>query len=388
MKLDRERAALCALNRVFGYEPNVTHRLIGALGSASALFDLDRRSKEELLGPYSKHLPELEERAVEQAAQELETLAKQGCRFLCVTDEGYPALLKECEDAPAGLYIRSISDDDTLFGQRPAVAVVGTRDLSLYGREWCRRIVEAMARTKKPPTVVSGFALGTDIVAHSTALECGLPTIAVLPTGIDDVYPRRHVRWAERLAQTEGCALVTDYPPGTGAIAVNFLRRNRIIAGLSGATLLIESKRRGGGLITADFAFNYNRDVFALPGRVDDVRSEGCNALIRSRIAEAITDTETLMEDLGLGLATRRSKAYVRDEIHALYDGVMDPGEVDFIIAVAECIKKNRGIPPDQIAARMGCDYGRVATATGLLEADGIIETDLLQGCGIKTKIG
>ena len=388
MKLDRERAALCALNRVFGYEPNVTHRLIGALGSASALFDLDRRSKEELLGPYSKHLPELGEQAVESAAQELETLAKRGCRFLCVTDEGYPALLKECEDAPAGLYIRSISDDDTLFGQRPAVAVVGTRDLSLYGREWCRRIVEAMARTKTPPTVVSGFALGTDIVAHSTALEYGLPTIAVLPTGIDDVYPRRHVRWAERLAQTEGCALLTDYPPGTGAIAVNFLRRNRIIAGLSGATLLIESKRRGGGLITADFAFNYNRDVFALPGRVDDVRSEGCNALIRSRIAEAITDPETLMEDLGLGVATRRSKAFVRDEIHSLYDGMMDPAEVDFIIAVAECIKKNRGISPDQIAARMGCDYGRVATATGLLEADGIIETDLLQGCGIKTKIG
>lgn len=388
MEIDRERAALCALNRVFGYEPNVTHRLIGVLGSASALFDLDRRSKEELLGPYSKHLGELDAGAVERAGRELEDLSRKGCRFLGVTDEGYPELLKECEDAPAGLYVRSISDDGTLFGRRSAVAVVGTRDLSLYGREWCRRIVEEMARTKKPPTVVSGFALGTDIVAHATALECGLPTLAVLPTGIDDVYPRRHWKWAERLAQTEGCALLTDYPPGTGAIAVNFLRRNRIIAGLSVATVLIESKRRGGGLITADFAFNYNRDVYALPGRVDDPRSEGCNILIRKRVADAITDPRTLMDDLGLGVPVRRGTAFIRDEIRSLYDGTMSPGEVDFLIAVAECIKKDRGITPDRIAAQMGCDYSRVATATGLLEADGVIETDLMQGCGIRTKIG
>ena len=388
MGIDRERAAMCALNRVFGYEPNVTHRLIDVLGSAAALFDLDRRSKEELLGPWSKHLNELDTSTVDLAAEELERLSTLGCHFLCVTDEGYPPLLKECEDAPAGLYVRSASDDGLIFGNRPFVAVVGTRDLSLYGRDWCRKIVEAMARTKKPPTVVSGFALGTDIVAHSTAVECGLPTIAVLPTGIDEVYPRRHWRWAERLAQTEGCALVTDYPPGTGAIAVNFLRRNRIIAGLSSATVLIESKQKGGGLITADFAFNYNRDVFALPGRVDDVRSAGCNALIRSRVAEAITDPEKLMEDLGLGVPTRRSSAFVRDEIHKLYDGTMNPGEVEFLVAVADCIKKNRGITPDQIASRMGCDFSRVATATGLLEADGVIETDLLQGCGIKTKIG
>ena len=385
---DRERAALCALNRIFGYEPAVIHRLLDGLGSACALFDLDRDARADLLGPFSKHLNEVNERAVEQSAAELSALARRGCRFLCVTDEGYPALLKECEDAPAGLYIRSSSDDRTLFGCRPAVAVVGTRDLSPYGRDQCRRIVEAMARSRRPPTVVSGFALGTDIVAHVTALECGLPTIAVLPTGIDEVYPRRHWKWAERLAGTEGCALVTDYPPGTEAMPINFLRRNRIIAGLAGATVLIESRRKGGGLITADFAFNYDRDVYALPGRLGDARSEGCNLLIRKRTAEAIVDPEALVDDLGLGARSRRSAAVVRDEIRSLYEGSMSPVEIDFLIAVAGCIKKNRGITAEEIAARMGCDIGKVTSATGLLEADGILESDLLQGYGIKTKFG
>ena len=385
--IERERAALCALNRIFGYEPNLTHRILDTLGTASALFALDRRGREDLMGPFCKHLDEISEREVERSAQELERLAQHGCRFLGITDPDYPALLRECEDAPAGLYIRSESAPGTIFSGKPAIAVVGTRDLSLYGREACRRIVDAMARTRRAPTVVSGFALGTDIVAHATALDCGLPTIAVLPTGIDDVYPRRHWKWAERLAATEGCALVTDYPPGTGAIAVNFLRRNRIIAGLASATILIESKRKGGGLITADFALGYNRDVHALPGRLDDLRSEGCNCLIRSGMASAIADIDLLMDDLGLGTPALRSTALVRDEVRSRYEGTMNPSEVDFLVAVAECIKKRRGITPEEIAVRMSCAVGRVATATGLLEADGLIETDLLGGCGIRTKI-
>lgn len=386
--IDRERAAICTLNRVFGYEPVLAHRLIDGLGSAAALFDLDRQSRADLLGPFSKYLSEINEAALERSAQELRDLERRNCRFLCVTEEDYPPLLKECEDAPVGLYICSSSNGRTLFHQRPSIAVVGTRDLSLFGRDWCRRIVSAMAGSRHPPTIVSGFALGTDIVAHATAIECGLPTIAVLPTGITEIYPRRHWKWAERLAAAEGCALVTDYPPGTEAIAINFLRRNRIIAGLCSATILIESKQKGGGLITADFAFNYNRDVFALPGRPDDLRSQGCNLLIRRRTAEAILDTDSLIKDLGLGTLTRRSSALIRDEIRSLYDGTMSPSEVDFLIAVAECIKKQRGITLEEIAARMQCQPDRVSVATGLLEADGILETDLLQGFGIKTKVG
>ena len=385
---ERERAAVCALNRIFGYEPAVTHRLIDVLGSAAALFDLDANAKRDLLGPFSKHLSEIRTEELDRSAEELRALGCRGYRFLCVTEEGYPPLLKECEDAPAGLYIRSDSPDGELFRPGPYIAVVGTRDISLYGRDACRRIVEALSRSRTPPVIVSGFALGTDIIAHAVALECGLRTLAVLPTGITDVYPRRHWKWADRLAATPGCALLTDYPPGTEALPLNFLRRNRIIAGLSQATVLIESKAKGGGLITAEFAFGYDREVFALPGRMDDLRSQGCNALIKRGLAQAITDPDALLADLGLDAPARRTAALLRDEIRERYAAMMNPGEVEFLVAVADCIRKNRGITPEDIALRMNCDTVRIAAATGILEADGIIETDLLQGCGIRTKIG
>ena len=385
--IDKERAAMCALNRLLGYEPVTAHRLLDVLGSASAAFELDRCSVTEVLGPYSKHADGLTREAVDRAWEELAGLYRQGYRFICYTDPDYPALLKECEDAPVGLYVRSGFPFREVFGKRPALAIVGTRDLSLYGKEWCVRIVEAMARSARPPLIVSGFALGTDIVAHATALECGLPTVAVLPTGIDDIYPQRHRRWAERMDSTPGCALVTDYPPGTPPIAINFLRRNRIIAGLSSATVLIESRKKGGGLITADFAFGYARDVYALPGRVDDLRSQGCNLLIKRRIAEAIVSPEALVSDLGLGVRTRRNASRLQDEIEQVYGGTAAPEELAFLTAVAECIRKNRGITPEEIALRLGSNPAEAAAATAMLEADGIIETDLMQGCSIRLKV-
>ena len=156
----------------------------------------------------------------------------------------------------------------------------------------------------------------------------------------------------------------------------------------SQATVLIESKAKGGGLITAEFAFGYDREVFALPGRMDDLRSQGCNALIKKGLAQAITDPDTLLADLGLDAPARRTATLLRDEIRERYAAMMNPGEVEFLVAVADCIRKNRGITPEDIALRMNCDTVRIAAATGILEADGIIETDLLQGCGIRTKIG
>ena len=385
---DSPLVSAIALNAIFGNVPKFSHHLIDALGSAGAVFDLTPQERLEIFGPHNPHAAQIGPAALDAAQAEYERLSALGVQFLDIFAEGYPEALRECPDAPLLLYVRSATPAAELFGRRPAVAVVGTRDQSPYGRECCRRIVSALAQAPARPLVVSGLALGVDITAHAAALEGGLPTVGVSPVGVEEVYPRRHLAFVERMCSVPGCALVTDYPPGTVPTAFNFLRRNRIIAGLSAATVLIESKRKGGGLITADFAFNYNRDVYALPGRVDDPRSEGCNILIRKRVADAITDPETLMEDLGLGLPVRRAAAFIRDEIRSLYEGTMSPGEVDFLIAVAECIKKDRGITPDRIAARMGCDYSRVATATGLLEADGIIETDLLQGCGIKTKIG
>ena len=162
MKAFEEKACLCALNRIFGFEPKVALALISHLGSASEIFRVSHKDMDLLLGPYSKYRNMIHERVVEESSAELEKLEEKGIRFLGWTEESYPALLKDCEDAPVGLYIRSDSPDETLWKPSRRIAIVGTRDVSLYGREWCERIVVALSRCKERPVIVSGLALGTD----------------------------------------------------------------------------------------------------------------------------------------------------------------------------------------------------------------------------------
>lgn len=382
-----EKVCVCTLNRVFGFEPAVSHGLIAAAGSAWGAFNLTEEEKMELLGPYSKVAPFLNGRELEMSDIELQSLEKKGCGFMTYADTGYPELLRECDDAPVGLYYRSCEPPEKVFNVRPQVAVVGTRDISLYGKEWCRKIVGAMALAEKKPLIVSGFAIGTDIIAHLAALEGGLPTVAVLPTGIDTVYPSRHSRYAEILAGTPGCAIVTDYPPDTEPKAINFIRRNRIIAGMSCGTVLVESKAKGGGMITARLAASYDRDLLVLTGRADDVRSQGCNQLLQEKLAEPITDTSHFLEILGLGTHNRRKKTGIADELECLYGGKMPEEGFRNIRSVAEFIRRNRGSTSEEISAATGLSYQETVACIGMLESDGIISTDLLQRCSIINKI-
>ena len=387
MEITHEKACLCALNRIFGFEPKIALALISHIGSASGVFALKKCELEMLLGPHSKHHGRISEDLPDREADELERLGSSGIRFIGWNEPGYPALLKECEDAPAGLYVRSGSPPEDLWTGKRYVSVVGTRDISPYGREWCERLVSRLAEVPaaERPVIVSGLAIGTDICAHRTALECGLPTIAVMATGPDDIYPGRHRAVAERICSTEGSALITDYPPGTAPLAIHFLRRNRIIAGLSGATVLIESKIKGGGMMTARLADSYNRDVFALPGRVDDVRSQGCNSLIRSRTAIPITSVDDFLKEIGLTASRRRGDAQESDgeTIRRLYSGSMPEDRIAKMSRVLLAIRKEKGITVEDIACRTGLDYGTAAQLTGMLETDGVITTDLLQRCFI-----
>ena len=382
-----EKVCICALNRLLGYEPKVSHSLIGAVGSAQALFKMTREERAAAFGPFSRISPLLEESELKKSEEELDRLADAGCSFITVTDPGYPALLLECEDAPLGLYYRGSSPPEEVFNIRPQIAVVGTRDISLYGKEWCRKIVGSMASAKNKPLVVSGFALGTDITAHLSAMEAGLPTVAVLPTGIDDIYPSRHRAFAGRLAATEGCALVTDYPPGTEPKAINFIRRNRIIAGMCSGTVLVESKLKGGGMITARLASSYDRDVMVLPGRADDPRSQGCNELLREKIAEPVTDTVHFLDVLGLGIPSRRRSAGFEDEVKARYASQLDSGVLSDLLSVAGVIRRRRGITLDEICPEACLPFGTVARYAGMLESDEMICIDLLQRCSINVKI-
>lgn len=383
MKNYEETVSTCALNKIFGFEPKIGTALLEHFGSAAEVMRLTTKEQELLLGPHSKYTGMITPRAVDLAAKELNELAEKSICFLGQTQEHYPILLKECEDAPIGLYIRSSTPVESLFTPKQSVAVVGTRDISLYGEEWCCKVVKSLANSLDKPLIVSGLALGTDIRAHTTALDSGLPTIGVMATGPEQVYPWRHRDIAERMVNTPGCALITDYPPGTAPLAIHFLRRNRIIAGLSQATLLIESKIRGGGMMTCRLAFSYGRDVYALPGRVDDLRSQGCNLLIREKIAEPITSERELLKSLGFKATSGPSKGADKMLLERRYSCNMPEDKISQMANILLHIKAQRGITIEEISEKADLGYSRTAELARILEIDGFICIDLLQRCTI-----
>lgn len=386
MNTNEEKYSLCVLNRIFGFEPKIGHSLISHLGCATEAFRLSEKEVSLLLGPYSKYKGKLNRRALENAAEELESLSRQDIRFTGYTEKDYPELLADCEDAPLGLYVRSRTPTDRLFAPRRKIAVVGTRDISPYGQEWCRRIVHGLGTSSERPAIISGLALGTDISAHRQAVESGLPTIAVMATGPESVYPHRHRDFAEQLASTEGCGLVTDYPPGTAPLAIHFLRRNRIIAGLSEATVLIESRVKGGGMMTARLAFSYNRDVYALPGRVDDPRSQGCNYIIKEKVAEPVDSVEGLLDSLGMTAGRSTARNSDLELIMEAFGPATDTETLTDLKRMLETIRKNRGMNLDDLSASTGSGYSRTMTLAGMLEMKGLISIDLLQRCTINIR--
>ena len=370
--------ACCLLNKVFGFNPLAGKRIIDRLERPYDLFTMTDSERRNFAGMV---LPEgLDKRAFDECAEELERLSRSGCRF--VGFHNLPSLLKDCSDPPLGLYVKSSSPPEEVFRPRPSVAIVGTRDVSHYGLEWCRKLCRALALSPAGPVIISGLAIGVDIAAHLEAIERGAATIAVLPTGLDKVYPGRHEAYADRICNTPGCALVSDYPPGTVPLKTNFLRRNRIIAGLSQAVLLIESKIHGGGMMTARLAASYNRAVYALPGRADDIRSAGCNKLISEQTAELVASEGDLLAKLGLPPAPGVT-AY-RD-VSTVFAGRIPPDEIPRLSAMLGLIACCRGIGIDDLSSRMMLQISTVRALVSLLESEGFIQTDILGRCCLYT---
>lgn len=376
MEDEKETLCLCALNRIFCYEPVVGLRLLEYFGTAAAMFEAPSGQLGGLLHARPEYAGKIHRGALAESARELESVERLGGRFVGLHSQAYPQLLRECPDRPLGLYVRSQTPVEDLFNSREAIAFVGTRDLSSYGREWCGNLVSTLSETSAKPLIVSGLAFGIDYVAHTTALTLSLPTVGVMATGIDRIYPSRHESLAERMVRTPGCALVSCYPLGTAPLANQFLSRNRIIAGMSRATVLIESKIRGGGLITARHAYSYDRDVYALPGRVDDVRSQGCNRLIRDKIAEPVISREDFLDKLGLK-APRLRKQDVLGKAAGLFpDGSLE-------LAVLKAVLAERGIDIRTLCARTDRPYAEVIAAALALESEGFLSMDILQRCSV-----
>ena len=283
------------LTRLSYYHLNTMAELYRQLGSATAI--VEQRKELRTLFPslprkISEALSDID--AVRQRAEEeLEYAERHAITVLTPLDDGYPRRLKECDDAPLMLFYKGTAD----LNATHIINIVGTRHSTPYGQDLIRRFVADLRMLCPDVLIVSGLAYGIDICAHRQALDNGLATIGVLAHGLDDLYPTAHRDTANRMVAQGG--LLTEFMTRTNADKLNFVRRNRITAGISDACVLVESAAKGGGLITTRISKDYNRDVFAFPGPVGAPYSEGCNRLIRDNGAALITSAEDLVRAMG-----------------------------------------------------------------------------------------
>lgn len=281
-----------ALTFIRNIGPALAKSLIGHFGDTESIF---KASKSRLL-----HVPGFGEKRIDmldfsaalaRAEEELKFIERNDVKVIFYTDPEYPKRLKNCADGPVLLYSKGNID----LNKRHVVSIVGTRNATEYGRQLCRQLIEELQQYDA--LVVSGLALGIDTAAHKESMRQGLQTVGVLGHGLDRVYPYQNHGTAEKMLENGG--LLTEFPVGTTPDRENFPQRNRIVAGLADATVVIEASIKGGALITAEIANSYNRDVFAFPGRIDDEFSEGCNFLIRNNKAALLTCAADLAYSLG-----------------------------------------------------------------------------------------
>ena len=288
----------------------IAKRLVEALGSASAVFA--RREELPALFPglgrnvvRALDCPD----AFRRAEHELEFVEKNRLQCLTLKDEAYPCRLRECDDAPLVLFFKGNCDLNHLR----IVSMVGTRQATDYGKQFCADFLHDLAALAPHVLVVSGLAYGIDIHAHRAALANGLSTVAVLAHGLDRIYPSVHRKTAIDMLEQGG--LLTEYLTDTLPDRHNFVSRNRIVAGMSDATIVVESAVKGGSLITAELAADYNRDCFAVPGRIGDVASAGCNRLIRENRAALLQSAEEFIKAMNWTPVTERKPEAVQRDL-------------------------------------------------------------------------
>ncbi len=286
-----EQLSVLALTRVRGLKATLILQLIEAAGSASELFANIDSIHDILPGVTPELIAALSDKSVfDYAKKEMEFIAGNNIKLYCITDDDYPVRLRECIDAPAAIYTLGNAD----LNARRIVSIVGTRHATEYGKDICSNFVAELARLQPDTLIVSGLAFGIDVCAHRSALKAGLPTLGVLAHGLDRIYPATHRNVAKEMLANGG--LLTEFMSGTMPFKQNFLQRNRIVAGMADATVVIESPSHGGSLVTASLAQSYARDCFAFPGRVTDKNSAGCNELVSCNRAALITSAQDFVE--------------------------------------------------------------------------------------------
>ncbi len=307
-----ELVALLRLQHTPHIGDKTAKKLIAHCGSPAAVFsgEKDYLKKIDGIGPMTiRGIYDAEHK--EAAEAEYEYIDRNGIEALCFTDAAYPVYLKHCPDGPILLFKKGNID---LEG-RKVLSVVGTRNITAYGMDFCDRFIADLAPLD--PVIVSGFAYGVDIRIQKAAIKQGLQTISCLAHGLNQLYPGNHRKYAPAIIKNGG--FLTEFWSTSNPDRENFLKRNRIIAGMSEATVVIESAERGGSLVTADIANSYNRDVFAVPGRADDPFSLGCNNLIKQQKAHMLTSAADLVYMLNWDVATEQ-RAPVQKQLFITMD--------------------------------------------------------------------
>jgi DNA processing protein len=361
---ENDRISTLALIHTPGIGSVTVRQLISYCGGAANVFQADFRKLIKIPGVGEKVARSiLKAEAVAFAERELEDCRKSGTDLHFFTDTTYPMRLKPLYDAPVVLYSRGKFD----FNTSRSVGIVGTRQISEYGKG----ITETIIRELVPyqALVVSGLAYGVDITAHRASIKNDLPTIGVMASGLDVIYPAVHLRTAKEMLENGG--IVTENALATKPDFMRFPARNRIIAGLSDVTIVVESAKKGGSLITVEFAQNYHREVFAVPGSLNSPQSEGCNQLIRDNKAAIFTSVSDMAEAMGWSLTQKPDADGPREnEIAMSFEGfTQDEG------AVLSMLKKSGTMQIDELSWQSGMHLNKLAALLLNLEFQGMVRS-------------
>ena len=346
--------------------PQLTRQLMSYAGSARNALHLPAGKLLKIpgVGPATVGIltGKARTQALNQAEAAVRKAEKEGVQLLFYTSKQFPTRLKQLPDAPVLLYYQGTAD----LNQSKILALVGTRQATDYGREQTERLVQGVAPHR--PLIVSGLAYGIDIAAHRAALQEGLETVGVMATGLDVLYPTIHRKTAEKMLTQGG--LLTEFPFGTPPDKYNFPSRNRIIAGLSDGTVVIEAAKKGGALITADLAQGYDRDVLAVPGPLGSAASEGCHELIKSNKAALYSEPRDIEQLLNWDLALHLSG---RPKAPATYDPLDFTAE-EFSILLVLQTAPNREEHLDTLAWKAQLPVHQVAGLLLGLEFRGVVK--------------
>jgi DNA processing protein len=333
-------------------------KLIAACGGAEAVFKAKKHQllKIEGVGEYIAEAV-INQKVLARAEKEIKFIEKNQIQALFYTDKKYPQRLKQCADSPVMLYYKGTAD----LNNRKVIGIIGTRKATDYGKQFCSDLIKHLQTHQ--PLIVSGMAYGIDICAHRESVKNSIETVGVLAHGLDDLYPAQHRSTADKMLHHGG--LLSDYLSETNPDRENFPKRNRIVAGMCDAIVVVEAGISGGALITAEIANSYSRDVFALPGRIGDPYSAGCNKLIKINKAALIESYADISYLLG----------WQQEEVKAARQAKLWLDLSDDEMKIVDHLKENGNMPVDELCYAAGLSMSAAAALLLNLEFSGVVKS-------------